>query len=291
MPCTKRRARPSKLVSGRWHDSVKSPRRFCADMKLQKLVRAIFTKTVSRGIISIALLIAWWELSRRIGVPGFADVPAPSEVYALAKAIVLEPKFWDNWRASFTRVVTGFVCAQIVGIPLGLMMAMNRVFHDATFPVLEILRPIPPLAWVPAAIIFWPTTESSIGFVIFLGAFFTVVINVIGGARNLDVRFVRAARSLGSRPIDIFWRIILPATLPSIFIGMAVGMGITWEVVVAAEMIAGKSGLGYLTWASYVGGNYPQIIIGMMSIGIAGYVSSSLIRLMGKLVTPWQRVF
>src|SRR5262249_16800849 len=173
--------------------------------------------------------------------------------------------------------------------PLGLMMAMSRVFHATTFPLLEIMRPIPPLAWVPAAIIFWPTTEASIAFVIFLGAFFTVVINVIGSARSIDLRYLRAARSLGSRPTDIFWRIIFPAVLPGMFIGMAVGMGITWEVVVAAEMIAGKSGLGYLTWSSYVGGNYPQIIIGMISIGIAGYLSSSLIRLIGRSVTPWQR--
>jgi NitT/TauT family transport system permease protein len=170
-------------------------------------------------------------------------------------------------------------------------MATSRLTHDLTFPILEILRPIPPLAWVPAAIIFWPTTESSIAFVIFLGAFFTVVLNVLGGARNIDARYVRAALSLGSRRSDIFWKIVLPATLPSIFTGMAVGMGITWEVVVAAEMIAGKSGLGYFTWASYVGGNYPQIIIGMVSIGIAGYLSSGLIRGVGKLLAPWQRLF
>ena len=148
-----------------------------------------------------------------------------------------------------------------------------------------------PLAWVPTAIIFWPTTELSIAFVIFLGAFFTVVLNVLGGARNIDERHLRAAASFGSRRTDIFWKIVLPATLPSIFTGMAVGMGITWEVVVAAEMIAGKSGLGYFTWASYVGGNYPQIIVGMISIGLAGYLSSGLIRLLGKVATPWQRQF
>ena len=153
------------------------------------------------------------------------------------------------------------------------------------------LRPIPPLAWVPTAIIFWPTTELSIAFVIFLGAFFTVVLNVLGGARNIDERHIRAAASFGSQRRDIFWKIVLPATLPSIFTGMAVGMGITWEVVVAAEMIAGKSGLGYFTWSSYVGGNYPQIIVGMISIGFAGYFSSGIIRSLGKLATPWQRQF
>jgi sulfonate transport system permease protein len=248
-----------------------------------------FNPTLRRGIISIAAVLAMWELGRRLHVPVFAAVPAPSEVLGALGAILRDNKFWNHWATSFTRVLTGFVAAQLIGIPLGLAMAMNRFTNQLLFPPLEILRPIPPLAWVPTAIIFWPTTELSIAFVIFLGAFFTVVLNVLSGARSIDARHVRAAASFGSRRSDIFWKIVLPATLPSIFMGMAVGMGITWEVVVAAEMIAGKSGLGYFTWASYVGGNYPQIIIGMISIGIAGYLSSGLIRLLGKVATPWQR--
>lgn len=257
----------------------------------KKVRKAVFSRTVYRGTASIAALLGLWELGRWLRIPILGAAPAPSEVIFLLREIVFAPDFWANWSASFKRVLTGFVAAQIIGIPLGLAMAINRIAKDAAFPVLEIMRPIPPLAWVPAAIIFWPTTESSIAFVIFLGAFFTVVLNVLGGARDIDVRYLRAARSLGSQPRDIFFKIVLPATLPSIFTGMAVGMGITWEVVVAAEMIAGKSGLGYLTWSSYVGGNYPLIVVGMISIGIAGYVSSSLIRLSGKLATPWQRLF
>lgn len=258
-------------------------------MNMVKLRKAVFSKTLIRGIVSVGGLILLWEIGRRAKLPGFAAVPAPTEVFNVLVASIMEPKFWEHWRASFTRVTSGFIAAQIIGIPLGLLMAMSRTFYSTTFPLIENMRPIPPLAWVPASIIFWPTTELSIAFVIFLGAFFTVVINVIGSARNIDVRYLRAARSLGSRRSDIFLKIILPAVLPGIFIGMAVGMGITWEVVVAAEMIAGKSGLGYLTWSSYVGGNYPQIIIGMISIGIAGYISSSLIRLAGRYATPWQR--
>jgi NitT/TauT family transport system permease protein len=127
----------------------------------------------------------------------------------------------------------------------------------------------------------------SITFVTFLGAFFTVVLNIIGGAKNIDVRYIRAALSLGSRRRDIFFRIVLPATLPSMFVGMAVGMGITWEVVVAAEMIASRSGLGFLTWQAYVAGNYPVIVIGMISIGIAGFLSSTVLRLIGRRCTPW----
>lgn len=258
---------------------------------MKKLRETVFSKTVYRGFISIALLLALWEAGRRLQVPLLGTIPAPSEVLGLLQTMILKGQFWENWVSSFERVLFGFVAAQIVGIPLGLAMAANRVTHDLTFPMLEIMRPVPPLAWVPTSIIFWPTTELSIAFVIFLGAFFTVVINVLDGAKSVDVRYVRAALSLGSQRRDIFFRIVLPATLPSIFTGMAVGMGITWEVVVAAEMIAGKSGLGYLTWSSYVGGNYPQIVVGMISIGAAGYLSSSLIRFAGKRAAPWQRLF
>lgn len=128
-------------------------------------------------------------------------------------------------------------------------------------------------------------------FVTFLGAFFTVVLNIVGGASSIDARFVRAAHSLGSTRSDIFWKIMLPATLPSIVVGMTVGMGITWAVVVAAEMIASRSGLGFLTWRAYVAGEYPLIVVGMMSIGIAGYISSALIRFIGSRMTPWLRTF
>ena len=168
--------------------------------------------------------------------------------------------------------------------------------REIFFPPFEILRPIPPLAWVPASIIFWPTTELSIAFVTFLGAFFTIVINVLGGARAIDIQYLRAAQSMGASQWDLFRRIILPGTLPSIFTGAAVGMGITWEVVLAAEMISGGGGvagggLGFFIWSSYMGGAMEQVIVGMISIGIAGYLSSSLIRYLGTVSMPWRRLF
>jgi len=258
---------------------------------LKKIAKNIFSKAVFRGVMAVVGCIAFWELASRMAFPLFAYVPPPSTVWGVLGESLGSLVFWENWSSSFGRVILGFIVAQFIGIPLGLLMANSRNFYGMTFPVFEILRPIPPLAWVPASIIFWPTTELSIAFVIFLGAFFTIVINVLGGARNIDARYIRAARSLGSRRSDMFFRIILPAILPSIFTGMAVGMGITWEVVIAAEMIAGKSGLGYFTWESYVGGNFPRIIVGMISIGFAGYISSSMIRLIGKRSTPWLRLF
>ena len=273
-----------------------------------------------RGVVSIAVFLILWEIGARskqwmapeffapfkefLGAMGFKKdylpwigaVPAPSAVLDSWTAVFVDASYWQSWYMSFFRVMSGFIAAMLIGIPFGLSLAMSRVAHGIGFPVFEVLRPIPPLAWVPASIIFWPTQETAIAFITFLGAFYTIVINVLGGARSIDVRYFQAARSMGSSRWDIFRRVILPGTLPSIVVGSAVGMGITWEVVVAAEMISGGGsqiggtrggGLGFFIWLSYVGGSYEQIVVGMISIGIAGFVSSELLRWGGRYATPW----
>jgi NitT/TauT family transport system permease protein len=256
-----------------------------------------------RGVISIPAFLLFWEIGARsqewfgVAFPWVSQVPAPTAVTGEMWRLLQDPSFWYSAYLSTVRVFEGFFAAMVIGIPLGLTMAVSRTFYGITFPVFEVLRPIPPLAWVPAAIIFWPTQELSIAFVTFLGAFFTIVINVIGGAQAIDIRYFQAARSMGSSTWDIFRRIILPGTLPSIVVGATVGMGITWAGVVAAEMISGGGsagsmggaggGLGFFIWNSYVGGSYTQIVAGMISIGIAGYVSSAALRKIGELITPW----
>jgi NitT/TauT family transport system permease protein len=259
-------------------------------INLRKLRKAVFSKSTLRGIVAIITTGVLWELCSRNEVPIVGMIPAPSSVVAALAEQLVDPSYWECWVVSYDRVLSGFIVAQIIGIPLGLVMGMSRHFRDLIFPTLEVLRPIPPLAWVPTAVIFWPTPEMSMIFVTFLGAFFTMVLNILGGVKNVDVRYVRSAKSLGSSNMDIFRRIVLPATLPSLFTGMTVGMGITWAVVVAAEMIASRSGLGFLTWKSYVAGDYPVIVIGMISIGIAGYISSAVIRLLGDRLTPWCKI-
>jgi len=257
-----------------------------------------------RGIVAIVVFLLLWEIGSRsealfgFPFPWVGQVPAPSAVLKEIYRLIQEPSFWHSAFLSTVRVLEGFFAAMIIGIPLGLAMAVSRTFYGITFPVFEVLRPIPPLAWVPAAIIFWPTQELSIAFVTFLGAFFTIVINVIGGAQSIDIRYFQAARSMGSSTFDIFLRIILPGVLPSIVVGATVGIGITWAVVVAAEMISGGGsagsmggaaggGLGFFIWNSYVGGSYTQIVAGMISIGIAGYISSAILRKVGAWMTPW----
>jgi NitT/TauT family transport system permease protein len=256
-----------------------------------KLRKQIFSRATVRGIAAVVVFTVLWELCSRFQVPIVGNVPPPSSVLKELGQQLANKAYWLSWKDSFIRILTGFIVAEILGIPLGLLLGVNRTARELIYPVFEIMRPVPPLAWVPIAVIFWPTNELSMIFVTFLGAFFTVVLNIIGGASSIDARYIRAAYSLGSTRGDIFWKIMVPATLPSIVVGMTVGMGITWAVVVAAEMIASRSGLGFLTWQSYVAGDYPMIIIGMMSIGVAGYLSSALIRLIGSRMTPWLRSF
>jgi NitT/TauT family transport system permease protein len=244
-----------------------------------------------RGITAIVIFTVVWEISTYLGVPIIGNVPAPSSVIKSLAVQVQLAYSWQSWWDSMVRILTGFVVAQIIGVPLGLLLGANYVARATVYPIFEIMRPVPPLAWVPVSVIFWPTPEMSMIFVTFLGAFFTVVLNIVEGIRSIDVRYIRAAYSLGSNSNDVFWRIMLPASLPSVVVGMTVGMGITWAVVVAAEMIASQTGLGFMTWRAYVAGEFPVIIVGMMSIGIAGYISSAFIRYIGGKMTPWLRVF
>lgn len=252
-----------------------------------------------RGLIACAVFMIVWQLGATSGqwlgftLPVLGHIPSPVSVAEVWIRLIHDPSYWQSWYLSGVRVFEGFLAALAVGMPFGLLMAMSPTARGICFPVFELLRPIPPLAWVPAAIIFWPTQELSIASVIFLGAFYTIVINVVGGAQSIDARLVQVAQSMGGSRWNIFRRIVLPAILPSLFVGMEVGIGITWEVVVAAEMISGggsggaSGGLGFFIWNSYVGGSYPQIVVGMISIGIAGSLSSGLIRRLEPYVTPW----
>jgi len=195
--------------------------------------------------------------------------------------------YWHIW-ASVRRVLFAFSLSLILGVPLGLCMGWSRKFSDYTFPILEMLRPIPILAWVPLAILMWPGPEQSIIFLTFLAAFFATVLNTLLGVQSIDHDFFRAARCLGASELDVFKDVIIPGAMPFIFTGLQIAMGACWFSLVAAEIVSGEHGLGYLIWESYYLVQFPVIVIGMITLGFCGYACSAAIRIAGNRLMAWK---
>jgi NitT/TauT family transport system permease protein len=244
-----------------------------------------------RRASSIALCILLWHLASTrhvdLGVITFQNVPSPEEVLAAARELLESRKMLSHLTASMSRVFSGFLGAAVVGIGLGLMIGRSRFAADALLPPLEMLRPIPAVAWIPLSILMFPSSELSMIFITFTGALFPILLNTVHGVEAVDARLIASARSLGSGRRAIFTEVILPAAAPSIFTGLSIGMGTAWFCLVTAEMIAGQFGIGYYTWASYTIQNYSDIVVGMLLIGLLGMGSSVLVKKLGNILMPW----
>lgn len=256
--------------------------------RVTSLRRRLLTRHTLLRACSFVILLGVWQLL--VFLPGVRRIPGPvttlQAVFSLAPGIYLQQA-----AKSLLRVLAGFLIAAGVGIPLGIAIGYWRIVRELTFPAVEFLRPVPPIAWIPLSVLFFTSVESQIVFLTFYGAFFPIVYNTAGGVAGVDRTFVRAARSLGASEWQVFRRILLPGALPSVFTGLTIAMGVTWLMVVAAEMIASRGGLGYLTWEAYTTLNYPQIFVGMGAIGILGSLSSVMIRLVGRTIMRWRRRF
>ncbi len=256
-------------------------------LRRERLKRTLKNPVLWQGALGVASFFLVWQLVKWIGL--MAVLPSPIEVAQGVPQQIEQEGYWLSWLASSKRVFFGFFAAAVLAIALGVSMGMARKLRLGGFPILEILRPIPPLAWLPLAILFWPSPEMTMVFLTFLGAFFPIFINVLAGIDNIDIRYIQAARSLGASQRTLFWRVMVPGALPSLFTGLSIAIGITWEVVIAAEMASAQLGLGYLTWNAYMSQSLVGIVVGMLSIGIAGMVSSGIMSWIGKHATPWQR--
>jgi sulfonate transport system permease protein len=242
------------------------------------------------ALISVGTLFMIWYLGTKYRFEfyiRFKNVPTPAEVYQQAMQVGLSNAFLVNIGYSVRRILIGFFIAIAIGVPLGLMIGKYQRARDLFMPVVEILRPIPAIAWVPLAIMLWPNNEAAIVFITFIGAFFPILLNTIHGVRSLDGVLVRAGRCLGANEAQLFWNVILPGSMPHIFTGLAVGMGVAWVSLIAAEMISGQFGVGYFTWEAYSLVNYPAIMLGMITIGVLGLACSGIIRMIGVLLMPW----
>src|SRR5262245_36255325 len=244
------------------------------------------------GALSLALFLLLWHVLTKYRVNiyvRFLNVPSPEAVFERGVRAFGDPKFLSHVVLSCRRILVGFLLAGAIAVPLGLLMGRFRRLRELIFPVTEVLRPIPAIAWVPMSIMLWPSNEESIVFITFLGSFFPILINTLHGMAMVDPVFVRAAQCLGAREVAIFREVYFPAALPHIFTGLTVGMGVDWVSLIAAEMISGQFGIGYFTWEAYSLVQYSDIALGMICIGVLGLASSAMIRGVGKFVMPWTR--
>ena len=243
--------------------------------RLQKLFPSL-------AVIAV-LLTVWWLA---VVLTGSAIFPTPWQVVTGTLELARDGTLWDDIGASLMRVATGFLLAVSIAVPLGLWMGWVKGAFSTLNPLFQILRPISPIAWIPIAILWFGVGNSSPIFLIFISSVFPMVVQTTAGVHTIEGRYLRAAENFGVSRYTLFRRVIIPAVLPQIIVGMRIGLGVAWLVVVAAEMIALRSGLGYLIIDSRNAGNrYDLVIGGMVIIGLIGLSLDGLMRLLEGLRT------
>ncbi|MGY8707725.1 ABC transporter permease [Bradyrhizobium sp. 18BD] len=249
-------------------------------------------------VIVPALLIAGWEAFARSGMLPPALLPAPSAVlHALGDWVFgfdeTTQTYSGHWLrdafASALRVFGGFALASLLGILAGVAIGWSRLFEKTLEPTLQMLRPIPPVSWIPLAIIWFGIADKPAIFLVFLGAFFPVLMNSIHGVKTVDHNLVRAGAMMGANGRQMLTDIVLPAALPSIFAGLRIAVGSAWMLTVTAEMVAVKSGLGYVLWDSYYFLRYDIVLAAMISIGLLGYLSDLGLKAIMARTLRWQQ--
>lgn len=246
--------------------------------------------------IGVALFLAFWYLAVEVWkLPRFREMPglttvvkewlSPSPTYGLSLYVA---EYYQHIAMSIWRVFQAFFLATVLGVSFGLLLGWSRKFKEYVFPVFEMLRPIPILAWVPLAIVMFIATESAVVFLAFLASFYATALNTMLGVESIDESYIRAANCLGANRRQVFRHVILPGALPFIFTGLQISIGVSWFSLVAAEMVSGQYGLGYVIWTSYVMVRYPTIVIGMVTLGIVGYATSALVRIAGDYLMEWR---
>ena len=233
-------------------------------------------------VLACAFMLAVWHYS--VAFSGTKIFPSPLDVKKGIAELIHKQVLWRDILDSLRRVAIGFGAATIIGIPLGLTLGWYPAANQVVNPVLQLLRPISPIAWIPVAIILLGIGDHAATSLIFLGAFFPIVVACIDGVSNVPSVFRLAGRNFGLRPARLLTQVVFPAALPRIIVGMRIALGIAWLVVVAAEMIAVDSGLGYLVIDSRNSGKRYDLVVGaMLIIGLVGLVLDSGFRYLEKI--------
>jgi NitT/TauT family transport system permease protein len=245
-------------------------------------------KRIVPAIAVAALLIAiWWGA---VAATKSVIFPTPLQVVNATLDLARDGTLWNHIGASLFRVGTGFLLAIAVGIPLGLLMGWVSGAFMTLNPIVQMLRPISPIAWIPLAILWFGVGDLSPIFLIFLASVFPTIVQTAAGVHTIERQYLLAARNFGVSRSKLFLQVVIPAVLPQIIVGMRVSLGVAWLVVVAAEMIALRSGLGYLIIDSRNAGNrYDLVVAAMVVIGLTGLLlDSAMRRLEGLDAVRWR---
>jgi len=245
-----------------------------------------------------ALLVALWHFAVELRWVAEGIIPSPAQVLRSwhtwifgSTSAMLSPysgTWLDNVAYSSRRVLQGFGLAALVAIPLGLLIGWSRLANRVVDPTIQLLRPVPITAWLPFAIAVFGIYDASALFLIGLGAFYPIVVNTTHGVRDTNLLLMRAARMLGAGSGTVLAKVVFPSALPSIFTGLRLGIGIAWTAVIVAEMIAVKSGLGYVLWDAYYVGRMDICVATMFSVGLLGFISDRLIVWAARLLLRWR---
>ena len=235
-------------------------------------------------------VLLWWivtEINLNFYI-NFENVPSPQRVFTAFIAHIQTEIFWTHIGVSMRRILISYCLAVALGITIGLIMGRSRIARAFIMPYIEVVRPIPAVTWIPLAILMWPTEESSIIYITFLGALFPIVLNTLHGVEQTPEVLVRAVQSLGASRWAVFRHVVIPAALPSIAAGLAIGMGVSWFSLLAGEIISGQYGIGYFTWDAYSLINYQDIVVGMLVIGFLGTASTAAVKGITRPMLKWQ---
>ncbi len=257
---------------------------------------AHFKQLILGLVVPTAVIVLWQVMGSMPGMAGILPTPLlvlegwHSWIFA-KPGMGLNP-YLGTWLAnveySSMRVVQGFVLAALIGVPLGLLIGWSKFISQMLDPMIQSLRPIPITAWLPFSIAVFGIRDIGSIFLIFLGGFYAIVVNTTQGARDVDRNLVRAALMMGASRIQLLRRVVLPAAMPSIFTGLRIGLGISWTAVIVSEMVAVKSGLGYVLWDAYYVGRMDIVLADMVSIGAMGYISDRIIVFIERKVLVWR---
>lgn len=245
-----------------------------------------------KGVGLLVVLLGIWQIVSTYLLDARTAVllPAPSEVLKAFWELLQSGDLMVHMRDSLKREFVAFVWA-LSAIPLGIAMGWSKAVAEQVDPLIEVLRPIPPLAWIPLSILWFGIGDAQNQFIIFLGMFFPILLNTIAGVKNIEPNLVRAARCLGAQELRVLRRVVLRAALPQIIVGIRVGLGVGWMALVAAELVGANSGLGFLINDARTLLRTDIVIVGMVTIGVVGLILDRTIQFIGRRAMPWSRSF